>query len=1225
MAQESWPQLRRSSGSPQNSQQQQQQLCARHSADKDKKPINTTAVQPNSTTSNATAAPDATGPLPSSQSNNNASTNQFRDAFTDLDPLGTGKSKPYIDKKYFFQDLKNPPKKVLRDLSETESAFSANFPTTSAAAAASAATGYDSQPSSLDDARCNNEDADAVRRRSQADRSGSDFSAEISGVNFAPNFPEPESIAAAAAAAGSSATSESHGYYAAAPSNAPDLVASGIIGNNKALLVTDNDPFSPRMRKFDLFDDDFGRQPAAAAHSAGDSFEFGFTGAVPRSTTTNDQQRIKISAKSSGAGHNTDFTGAALQVNLPPEQPTAHHSFGGRYGHEAAAPSETPTGGYSASTGPRSRSAINSSSSSSSASVFRHNTAVDTMMSSLSSAKKQMKPHLFSSQKYSRRSGSGGTAGGGSSSGGIGGISGSIHISVHGGGDSNTINMRRLQESDSMSENETSAQEHLHATSPPPPPPPLPPKKQFGDLVIRPRAASPLAAAAATDAFEDSFRYGSSSAYGRQSQKQQQQQQSQAELSPALPLPARKVGRLPSASDPAPLRPAKKLSGSVAGAQQQHQHDQQPMSSNFGEDYMQPIGGATGDAAPILLPPPHRPGSTKNRGRRQPEPTDQSTAEPAVVKSVKLLPDITLNELMTLGLDELASKLNVPVDKLSTMNIVELTQYLADYVEKSSQNSLPMADSGDVASEPPAQQQQQQQNQKEYEVHEKNRQQLFKESKPEAAIFKVSFDNDNEATFIAKFDDNFGEDVVATGAASSAKLPNFANFTNVPPNITTTAAPPSADRYAVFREIIEAEHDGAGASTTAATSVYDNEDDDDYYYNQNDSSVEGSDGGGGRADSGGPNIDSNFAVPSGVQQQPHALAAGTAEAAPAPPPVMQRIDTNITQMIAQAKDRYAALRDIIMVEDLFDKTSTAQSAGGFVQSFNGSTKTEASGEDLETGTMETVSGSETVAGLTDVAANDSDTKASRADNAAAMTMPEINVSALGTSPKRAASDSDGPADAAAIAATAGAGVVLPETLTTVSSKDDLEINEYMNRAISNLSLESRDHLSPLGRLSRGSGTASGQHQQQQHNAATSPMRQTLLSVRDSGAVISTTTGRSLSNASTSPIQLQQLSKSPMARSPIEPLAPVVLTPTSRSPLPQSRLSSTGGGGERTHKQSLNSAGSLSDVVLCASSPDADRNMGECFWRWTNIENLCINSYWACFRRSSGNIGIVGGF
>lgn len=50
----------------------------------------------------------------------------YIDAFSDLDPLGTGKIRPYIDKKYFFQDLKNPPKKVLKDLSDRDG-FSSVF------------------------------------------------------------------------------------------------------------------------------------------------------------------------------------------------------------------------------------------------------------------------------------------------------------------------------------------------------------------------------------------------------------------------------------------------------------------------------------------------------------------------------------------------------------------------------------------------------------------------------------------------------------------------------------------------------------------------------------------------------------------------------------------------------------------------------------------------------------------------------------------------------------------------------------------------------------------------------------------------------------------------------------------------------------------------------------------------------------------------------------------
>lgn len=43
------------------------------------------------------------------------------DIFTDLDPLGTGRSKPYMDKKDFFQELKNPPKKQLKDLKSCDS------------------------------------------------------------------------------------------------------------------------------------------------------------------------------------------------------------------------------------------------------------------------------------------------------------------------------------------------------------------------------------------------------------------------------------------------------------------------------------------------------------------------------------------------------------------------------------------------------------------------------------------------------------------------------------------------------------------------------------------------------------------------------------------------------------------------------------------------------------------------------------------------------------------------------------------------------------------------------------------------------------------------------------------------------------------------------------------------------------------------------------------------
>ncbi|KAJ8674608.1 hypothetical protein QAD02_005870 [Eretmocerus hayati] len=55
------------------------------------------------------------------------------DIFSELDPLGTGKKKPYVDKKDFFQNLKNPPKRVLKELATVtiDETFQANFLKTS--------------------------------------------------------------------------------------------------------------------------------------------------------------------------------------------------------------------------------------------------------------------------------------------------------------------------------------------------------------------------------------------------------------------------------------------------------------------------------------------------------------------------------------------------------------------------------------------------------------------------------------------------------------------------------------------------------------------------------------------------------------------------------------------------------------------------------------------------------------------------------------------------------------------------------------------------------------------------------------------------------------------------------------------------------------------------------------------------------------------------------------
>ncbi|PSN51039.1 hypothetical protein C0J52_15417 [Blattella germanica] len=101
-------------------------------------PITTTAATTTTTTTTTTSTISApksdqeAGSSPTPQQNNS----QF-DVFTELDPLGTGRSKPYVDRKDFFQELKNPPKKVLKDLvteaptsEATAPLFQATFETT---------------------------------------------------------------------------------------------------------------------------------------------------------------------------------------------------------------------------------------------------------------------------------------------------------------------------------------------------------------------------------------------------------------------------------------------------------------------------------------------------------------------------------------------------------------------------------------------------------------------------------------------------------------------------------------------------------------------------------------------------------------------------------------------------------------------------------------------------------------------------------------------------------------------------------------------------------------------------------------------------------------------------------------------------------------------------------------------------------------------------------------
>ncbi|XP_058789824.1 uncharacterized protein LOC131663434 isoform X2 [Phymastichus coffea] len=75
------------------------------------------------------------------------------DLFSELDPLGTGIKKPYVDKRDFFQHLKNPPKKILKDLASTnsEDTFPTNFNITSDSIESSNANTTEQETSQFED------------------------------------------------------------------------------------------------------------------------------------------------------------------------------------------------------------------------------------------------------------------------------------------------------------------------------------------------------------------------------------------------------------------------------------------------------------------------------------------------------------------------------------------------------------------------------------------------------------------------------------------------------------------------------------------------------------------------------------------------------------------------------------------------------------------------------------------------------------------------------------------------------------------------------------------------------------------------------------------------------------------------------------------------------------------------------------------------------------------
>ncbi|XP_017080974.1 protein disabled isoform X2 [Drosophila eugracilis] len=915
------------------------------------------------------------------------------DAFTDLDPLGTGRTRPYVDKKYFFQELKNPPKKLLKELSSGSQAGlglglslgqpdglfpedSTTISTTTTTTATNITAGIPLQNSANI----------LTTTASTAASLGPLLSTVASNPNPDP-LPAPISIP----------TSISHSitpsaelklllghitnppnptghYYTTEPPTLTSLEDPHPAAD-PVLLPRDTDPFSPTRKKSDP--DPFQEGDLFAKL---DAFEFEAPPAVPAPSAPNVATESKSNV----------FNGP-LQVQLPPEKEMQLQQPPSTVRNRpTASVSALPSGG-----------------------------ALD-VISSISNKKM---PHLFGQSRSFGKSGSD-----------IG----------------SSVNMRRLQESDSLSETEAAPEPPPRPDSTPySEPPPLPPKKQFSDLVIRPSPANATPPPSA-----GRYEYLNSSVTARRTVSSVD--------APPIPLPSRRVGRSDGCF-PGPGRPRK--------------------PGHTEDDYLAPLG-----APPPLLPPPSQGSMARARPQRQASlgrPQDiyenkaeilqaqaqaQAQAQEASSTANTLAPDITLTQLLTLGMDDLAIKLNVPASKLSTMTLVQLTAYLSEYLssEKSQVHSQEKRSSPAIPAPAPA---------------------------STAAVFKVNFDQ--QTSFVAKFDDTFGEDelVMPSSSSDSTFVANFANFNEAPTAMPMSAVSPvvatvpSADRYAVFREIIDQE----------------------LQQQQQETDLMG--------DLTPPPVDETQAkeIPEGleVNNVGAELPIDALEVKPAP-----KIDTKITEVVAQAKDRYAALRDIILVENLFDKPAipaATQPEKDLLQDFPEFSDEFNEDHDLRQimDHQDAQSHSRDRLGLVDsrgfptepsssalTVGDDDEDEDADAGGESSMDSNEKDAEPVsGQDQYEKLSTSTQQLDAA--------GPTLEDvqqqqqqslppkqdqkflsvlTAPGGGTKDDIEIDELMHRAISNLSLDSRDRISPATSSAAPSRGAPGLHTPSQFNdVSTSPI------------------------------------------------------------------------------------------------------------------------------------------
>ncbi|KAG5897297.1 hypothetical protein JTB14_011462 [Gonioctena quinquepunctata] len=207
-------------------------------------------------------------------------------------------------------------------------------------------------------------------------------------------------------------------------------------------------------------------------------------------------------------------------------------------------------------------------------------------------------------------------------------------------------------------------------------PPPLPPKKQMNDIAIKPPPRPPYHNEESAYEFIEKYETAPNSIefFAKNYEK-----------SPPLPVPARRA-KLDSECSTVPERPRKHFNISLSE-----------------EDYLTPISFPEKSSSGVLLPPPQKSSKKPNTQvtissiLEAKSSITTSVANDGSGASLDGL-DITLSQLTLSGLNELARKLNIPASQLSNMTLVQLTNFLSNFIKSNNSPALPVTPKQEITS-----------------------------------------------------------------------------------------------------------------------------------------------------------------------------------------------------------------------------------------------------------------------------------------------------------------------------------------------------------------------------------------------------------------------------------------------------------------------------------------------------------------------------------------------